>query len=314
MSELPTIPKHLAHEFPFESKFLHLNGASIHYIDEGEGQTILLLPPSIGNIYFFKRLIVNLRPHYRVVAVDFPGFGLSGVPRGHGQTLQSYTNFVLEVVRAIGLQKTALLLNDTSGPIGLKAAAAMPNIFESIVLADTFGFPLTGKFLLVKAMISTLILNPIARPIHERFRALPWIVSTLVPHNNPMNAAERELFKWFFSSRESRERMINLFSAVRNESEFLESLERDIQLHLKAKPVLLLYGQRDPVKIIGAPSRFQKLFQNHIYVTVDGEEHFPILGSPEQTAAFVDQFLQNVAKGTRHPESKESPPAKQLLH
>ncbi len=68
--------------FPFESRFAELEGATVHYVDEGHGPPLLMLHgnPTWGFVY--RELIKGLRDRYRCIVPDHPGFGLSRAAPG----------------------------------------------------------------------------------------------------------------------------------------------------------------------------------------------------------------------------------------
>ena len=53
---------------------------SVNYIDEGEGDVILLLHGWGANITLFKGIIETLSKGHRVIAPDMPGFGKTAEP------------------------------------------------------------------------------------------------------------------------------------------------------------------------------------------------------------------------------------------
>jgi haloalkane dehalogenase len=282
------IPEHLAREFPFQSRFIEIAGVPVHYIDEGEGPTILLLPPGIGTVFYFKPLIENLRGKYRLIAVDFPGFGFSELPQGWSESPQAYADFVVNFVKALGLQDVALLVNDTSGPIGLQAAAMIPENFNRLIVSGTAAFPYTGRLAFAKIILGLVALNPIARAIHHRFRLLPWVICK----RSSLTDREKELFLWFFRTPESRARGLKLMACFSQNPAFMKRLESDLMQRLRHKPTLLLFGQADPVRFLGAPGRFRKLFANYSYTLLSHSAHFPALELPTEAALAIDQFLE----------------------
>ena len=64
--------------FPFESRFLKTSdGSEIHYVDEGEGPVILMLHGNPSWSFLYRKMITKLKAHFRCIAPDYPGFGLS---------------------------------------------------------------------------------------------------------------------------------------------------------------------------------------------------------------------------------------------
>ena len=62
--------------FPVEHRFLDLDGARIHYVDEGSGSTLLLLHGNPAWSFLYRKIIAALRGEYRCVAPDFPRYGM----------------------------------------------------------------------------------------------------------------------------------------------------------------------------------------------------------------------------------------------
>ena len=52
-----------------------INGLNINYIDEGQGQLLVLLHGWGSNIELFSGIINFVKSKYHVVAMDMPGFG-----------------------------------------------------------------------------------------------------------------------------------------------------------------------------------------------------------------------------------------------
>src|SRR5690348_14827746 len=55
--------------YPFQSRFVEVEGNRIHYIDEGSGPTLLLLHPGIGWSFMYSDIIQELRGRFRCVAL-----------------------------------------------------------------------------------------------------------------------------------------------------------------------------------------------------------------------------------------------------
>jgi len=56
-------------DFPFESRYVTLNGHRLHYIDEGEGPVLLFIHGNPTSSYLWRNVIKPLRGHYRCIAL-----------------------------------------------------------------------------------------------------------------------------------------------------------------------------------------------------------------------------------------------------
>ena len=62
-------------DFPYESRYVEVLGSTMHYIDEGDGDPILLLHGNPTSSYLWRNIIPYLVPQGRVVALDLIGMG-----------------------------------------------------------------------------------------------------------------------------------------------------------------------------------------------------------------------------------------------
>ncbi|HUJ91991.1 MAG TPA: alpha/beta fold hydrolase, partial [Gaiellaceae bacterium] len=67
-------------DYPFAPNWLDLDGLRMHYVDEGEGDPVLLLHGEPTWSFLWRRLIPPLAARGRVIAPDLIGFGRSDKP------------------------------------------------------------------------------------------------------------------------------------------------------------------------------------------------------------------------------------------
>jgi pimeloyl-ACP methyl ester carboxylesterase len=144
---VPPGPNGLAFEIPrtmfdVDHKFLTLpSGARVHYVDEGQGETLLFLHGNPSWSFQWRDLIRGLRGSYRCVALDYPGFGLSEAPAGFGFTAREESHVLEEFVDRLGLRDVTLVMQDWGGPIGLGLAGRRPDLVRGVVLGSTWAWP-----------------------------------------------------------------------------------------------------------------------------------------------------------------------------
>jgi len=86
-----SIPREL---FDVEHRFVEFDGARIHYVDEGRGETLLLLHGNPSWSFLYRKIIAALRGSFRCVALDYPGYGMSSAPRGYHYTPREHSRVV----------------------------------------------------------------------------------------------------------------------------------------------------------------------------------------------------------------------------
>ena len=65
-------------------RFLNVDGVRLHYIEQGQGEPLVLIHGNGTLIQDFtvNGLVDRLSKHYRVIVIDRPGYGYSDRPRG----------------------------------------------------------------------------------------------------------------------------------------------------------------------------------------------------------------------------------------
>jgi len=135
------IEPNIGSEFPYESKFVKVLGSDIHYIDEGNGPTVILIHGNPTSSYLWRNIIPHLTDHYRVIAPDLIGMGKSDKP-DIPYRFDDHTNYFAGFVEALALQDVALVLHDWGGGIGLDYAAGNSGNVRAIALMEAVVKPM----------------------------------------------------------------------------------------------------------------------------------------------------------------------------
>lgn len=126
--------------FPFEPNFVRVaDDVELHYVDEGEGDPVLLLHGNPTWSYLYRNIIPPVvETGFRAVAPDHMGFGRSDRPPGHRRyTLRAHVENLLTFVRTLDLQKITLVMQDWGGPIGFGMAVEEPDRVARLVIMNT---------------------------------------------------------------------------------------------------------------------------------------------------------------------------------
>ena len=78
--------------YPFRSRFVEIDGHVLHYVDEGEGPTLLLYHGNPTWSFLYRDVVAGLCDRFRCVAFDYPGFGLSSAAAGYGFTVAEHAD------------------------------------------------------------------------------------------------------------------------------------------------------------------------------------------------------------------------------
>jgi pimeloyl-ACP methyl ester carboxylesterase len=122
----------------FEDKFVDAGGFRIRYIEDGEGPAVLLFHgASLGSSAdVFRR---NMGPlaaaGRRVIAFDFPGFGLSSYTEDGSMALKK--KVVIAFMDALGLKSAAMVGHSQAGNIAVGIALEQPERVSHVIVLGT---------------------------------------------------------------------------------------------------------------------------------------------------------------------------------
>lgn len=114
-----------------------VDGVRVHYREAGDSTrpALVLLHGFPSTSRMWDRLIPSLAPHYRVIAPDYPGFGLSDVPTPaqYDYSFPSLARTTMALLRQIGISRYSLIMQDYGGPVGFYMATSTTEAVDVIV-------------------------------------------------------------------------------------------------------------------------------------------------------------------------------------
>lgn len=114
------------------------NGLTLHYLDIGQGPTIVWLHgsgPGAGGFSNFKgNYPVFEKAGYRNIVLDLPGFGRSDKPDDVNYDLDFFVTNLKYVLDEIGVDQCTLLGNSLGGAIALGFTLANPERVSNLIL------------------------------------------------------------------------------------------------------------------------------------------------------------------------------------
>jgi haloalkane dehalogenase len=130
-------------EFPFESRFVEVEGSRLHYIDEGEGDPILFLHGNPTSSYLWRNVIPHLTPYGRVIALDLIGMGRSDKPDIEYRFFD-HVRYVEGFIAALGLADVTLVVHDWGSGLGFHYASRHEENVKGIAFMEAIITPLSS--------------------------------------------------------------------------------------------------------------------------------------------------------------------------
>lgn len=120
----------------FQSCFATVNGLSIHYVANGEGRPLLLLPGWPQTWWEFRKVMPALAAAgHRVIAVDLPGMGSSDKP-ADGYDKKSMAEVIAGLILALGYDQVDVAGHDVGSQVAFSLAANHPAAVGKVAMLD----------------------------------------------------------------------------------------------------------------------------------------------------------------------------------
>ena len=244
----------------------------VNYIDEGEGEIVLLLHGWGANITLYQGIVDTLKPVRRVIAPDMPGFGKTPEP-SVPWCVDDYVDFVLKFIASFQIDRLSVVVHSFGGRVFFKmnARKELPFAIERAVLIDSAGI-LPKKTWRQKASLKCYKLG----------RAF---MSTKAMHFLYPDAVENMRRKRGSSDYNNATPLMRA-TLVKVVNEDLEPL-----IHLVKCPTLLIWGDLDTATPIGDARRMEELIADAGLVVCEGAGHFSYAEQPVKINGALKAFF-----------------------
>ncbi|HEY0654799.1 MAG TPA: alpha/beta fold hydrolase [Chryseosolibacter sp.] len=284
-----TVPDWLDEKlFPFESKWIDADGETLHFVDEGKGEIILFAHGTPEWSFGYRDMIRRLRSHYRCVAIDMLGFGLSDKNPSSDYTCQAHARRLSIVIEKLGLRNITIVANDFGGAISLAYAIDHPQNVNNIVLFNTWMWSLKDDPHYSKP--ATTLNSWLGRVLYLTFNAPVNIImpsaygnkKLLTPHihahyKNALPKGER-IAAYAFAKE------------LMNASDWWQSLWEKADV-LKSKKMLFFWGMKDKFIPTKELEKWKAKFPDAKVVTFSDAGHFVQEEKPEEMSRAIDSLL-----------------------
>jgi len=124
--------------YAFEPHYLEQDGLRMHYVDEGDGASVLLLHGEPTWAFLYRKMVPSLARVARVVAPDYFGFGRSDKPtRIEDYSYDVHYASIERLADELDLGDTTVVVQDWGGPIGFRLAVERPDRVGKLVVLNT---------------------------------------------------------------------------------------------------------------------------------------------------------------------------------
>jgi len=207
----------------------------VHVVEEGAGPVVVLLHGQPGSAASWAPVLVELRDHARLIALDRPGYRATGGP---ALGFAANAAVVVEVLDALDVESAVVVGHSWGGGVAIALAAARPERVAGLVLVGSVGS--CSSVDAFDRMLALHVLGPVLTyasfRILSRLLPLPAARRHLSALANLDDAAVAELVA---SADDWRSFVVEQRALMQEVSDL------DAVLHLIEAPTSVIMGEKD---------------------------------------------------------------------
>ncbi len=239
------------------------------YIDEGEGEVLILLHGLMGALSNWTDVVTEFKKDYRVIIPLLPLYDLPLLTTG----VKSLAKFVHKFVKHKKLNNITVLGNSLGGHVGLIYTLNHPEEVKALVLTGSSGlyenafggsFPRRESYDFIKEKVEFTFYDPAT--------------------------ATKELVDEVYQIVNDRIKVIKILAMAK--SAIRHNMSKDI--HNIKVPVCLIWGRNDKITPPDVANEFHQLLPNSELNWVDHCGHAPMMERPVEFNIYLKKFLDRV--------------------
>ena len=285
------------HLYPFASHYRKINGFHYHYLDEGEGEPVVMVHGNPTWSFYFRELVKNLSPRYRVIVPDHIGCGLSEKPSPdrYPYRLQNRIDDLETLLEQLDISKSVnFVVHDWGGAIGLAVALNRLESVRRIIILNTAAFfPPAGKPLpwRLKAIRN---LPPFATVAVQGFNLFSRGAVYMAAFKKTSSAVKNGLTAPYnnWNNRVATLKFVQDIPLVPQDPSYGPVRQLDDNLRkLGNRPMLICWGKRDFVFDSDYLAEWQRRFPEAEVHAWDDAGHYVLEDQPGRVCRLVENFL-----------------------
>jgi pimeloyl-ACP methyl ester carboxylesterase len=233
-------------QHPPEGQFIEVDGVRLHYIERGEGDTLVLLHGNgvMAEDFEISGLFDLAAEHYHVIAFDRPGYGYSERPDKKDWTPQEQSRLLRSALEILGIEHPIVLGHSWGTLVALAMALEFPAYINGLVLLSGYYYPslrLDAKLMGTAAVpVVGQLMRYTVSPLAGRMMWSPAIKKMF----KPAKVAPRfNSFPMWLTLRPSQ-----LFASAAESGMMVSSAESLFKHYRKLRmPVLIMAGSGDRI-------------------------------------------------------------------
>lgn len=275
---------------PPDGEQADIDGARLHYVDQGSGPPIVMVHGLGGQLRNFTYALTERLQGHRLIVVDRPRSGYSDAAPGPEPDIRAQARLVVRLIEQLGLERPLLVGHSLGGAVSLAAALAAPHRIGALALLaplsqveervpDAFRI-IERRSEFGRSLLARVYGVPVGR-LTQRFTLREIFAPDPVPADFPTRGGGLLALR-----PDSMKAAMFEIAAARDDLAAIVPRYREIGL-----PVHILFGREDALL---DPERHGRLTANQLprgrFEMIEGGHMLPVT-HPDETARFIRAAL-----------------------
>ncbi|MDV6169909.1 alpha/beta hydrolase [Flavobacterium sp. DG1-102-2] len=275
----------------FSNHYVEVNGITLHYVESGKGEPLVLLPGWPQTWWAYHKLMPALSEKYHVIAVDIRGMGSSSTPEG-GYDKKNMAKDLSDLIKVIGYSKITVAGHDIGAAVAFSFAANHPEQTAKLIMLDT---PHPDQNMYKLPML------PVGMPVYpwwvafNQVKELPeallegryailqeWVFNSLLIDRDAINDFDRLVYAHHYNKKD------NIRASNGWYQSFVQDIE-DVKMYDKINIPVAAIGSKTGCQMLGY---FLSPFSDSVTITeIENSSHFVMEENPLQVIQAIKVFL-----------------------
>jgi pimeloyl-ACP methyl ester carboxylesterase len=271
-------------DFQRQQRVTEVRDTFISYLDEGQGEPVVLLHGIPTWSYLWTPVLGTLTRAARVLAPDLAGFGFSDKRDCFDRSIARQAELVDAWMDRLGISSAVIVGHDIGGGVALRLATLFPSRVRKLCVMNTvcydswpielmlqFGHP--GADRLLSAAMAMRLLRQALKGGFARRPPAALLDGLLAPYSTE----------------------VGKLSLIRNASALNTNLTTEIVPRLRSidVPTLILWGEDDVFQPVSYGERLSWDIPGAHFVRIGGARHFLMVDRPHAVARRLNAFISS---------------------
>jgi haloalkane dehalogenase len=294
MAHEETVPEWVDRSgYHFTHRWMDVGAGRLHYLDEGTGPPLVLVPGNPDWSFSWRHLVHRFRQHYRCIVPDHLGFGLSDKPAHWSYLPRDHAHNLAALLEQCAVDQATLMVSDWGGPIALSWAVRNRQRVSALVVENSWCWDVRDDWY-YRAYAGVVGGAP-GRWLIRNFNLFAGpLLRAVVGNKAALTPAEHAHFKKQFGRPEERHGVATFPGQVTASGPWLQQIWDQLE-PLARTPALFLWGQKDPAFREKELQRWLTRFTDAEVHRLPGVGHLPHLEAPGPVGDRLEAFLERIS-------------------